>query len=100
MFRLLRWSELKSLGLSFSSAGDDCFQMSDARFKSLIESLQKSTRQKPDGVCRSKIEWALPDSVDRFFQEVAHITDTLQRCVRGMAFVKLRTAILLSSLST
>jgi hypothetical protein len=75
--------------------------MGEAFFKSLIESLQKSTGQKPNGVRRPKIECALSDSVDRFFQKLAHISDAFQRFVwEGATSVKLPTAILLSSLST
>jgi hypothetical protein len=75
--------------------------MREALFKPLIESLEKSTSQKPDSVCRPKIEWALSNSIDRFFQEVAHVSDGFQVSVRQVtACVNLPTAILLSSLST
>jgi hypothetical protein len=39
MSRLLRRSELKSLGFVFSLPGNDRFQVGEALFKSLIERL-------------------------------------------------------------
>jgi hypothetical protein len=64
--------------------------MGEAVFKSLIERLEKSTSQKPDSVCRTKIEWSSPDSIDRFFQEVAHVSDAFQRSMRKAARVSCR----------
>jgi hypothetical protein len=71
----------------------------EALFKSLIESLQKSTGQKPNGVRRPKIEWALSDSVDRFFQKPSHVSDALQWNPREIAVRNLPMTVSLPSLS-
>jgi hypothetical protein len=68
MGSFLRRSEVKHFGLGSSVASHKSFQMGQTLFNPLIESLQKNTGQKPNSIRRPKIEWALPDSVDRIFQ--------------------------------
>lgn len=51
-----------------SLAARDCFQMRETLFKTVIESLQENPSQKPNRIRGTKIEWALPDSVNRFLQ--------------------------------
>jgi hypothetical protein len=64
----------------------------------LDESLQKNPGQKPSRIRGTKIERALPDSVDRFLQEFTHFPNAPQRSLGKIAFVKLTATILLSSL--
>ena len=73
--------------------------MGEPLFKPLIESLQKNPGQKPNRIRGTKIERALPDSVNRFLQELAHFPDAFQRSARETAFVRLPATASLSSLS-
>jgi hypothetical protein len=74
--------------------------MREALFKTLIESLKKNAGQEPNRIRCAKIEWALTDSVDRFFQKFAYLPDAFERSLREIKFVTFPAAILLSSLST
>ena len=74
--------------------------MRETLFKPLVESLQKDPGQEPNCIRRTKIEWALADSVNCFFQELAHFRDVFQRSLGEIKFVLLPAAILLSSLPT
>ncbi len=42
----------------------------------------------------------MPDSVDRLFQQLAHLTDAFQRSMRKSAFINLPTPVLPASLAT
>jgi hypothetical protein len=100
MWWFLGRPEVKLFSLGPSVAGHDCFQMGQTLFNPLIERLQENTGQEPNSIRRPKIEWALPDSVDRFFQEFAYFPHGFQRPVCVIAFVKLPATVLHSSLST
>jgi hypothetical protein len=41
--------------------------MRETLFNTLVESLQENPGQEPNRIRGTKVEWALPDSVDRFF---------------------------------
>jgi hypothetical protein len=64
---LLRRPELKRFRFSSAAARHDCFQMRETLFNTLVESLQENPGQEPNRIRGTKVEWALPDSVDRFF---------------------------------
>jgi hypothetical protein len=64
----LRRPKVKRFGLGPYVTGHDCFQMGQTLFNPLIERLQENTGQEPNSIRRTKIEWALSDSVDRFLQ--------------------------------
>jgi len=48
----------------------------------------------------TKIEWTLPDPVDRFFQQPAHVINTLQRNLRKIPVFDLPVTVSLPSLPT
>jgi hypothetical protein len=66
----------------------------------VIESLQKNAGQEANGIRGAKIEWALTDSVDRFFQKLAHFSHTFQRPLWEFTYFTPPTPILPSALST
>jgi hypothetical protein len=74
--------------------------MRETLFNTLVESLQENPGQEPNRIRGTKIEWALADSVDRFFQEFTHFPNAFQRSLGEITFVSLPAAILLSSLPT
>jgi hypothetical protein len=102
MWWFLYWPEVKRFSFrSFSFvARHHCFQIGEPLFDPLIESLQENTGQKPNSIRGTQIKGALPDSVDRFFQEFAHFRIAFKRSVRQPTPVFLPVAILLPSLST
>jgi hypothetical protein len=74
--------------------------MSDAVFKPLIQSPQKSTGEKSNRVCRSQIEWTSTDSVDGFLQEFACFSHAFQRSIWEVAGGSVPAAGLQPALST
>ena len=79
MNSFLRRPEVKCFGLCSSRAGDDCFQMGQTVFDPpTFQCLQKYAGQESNPIGGAKIEGTLPDPIDRFFQQPAHVTDALQ----------------------
>jgi hypothetical protein len=100
MWWFLRRPEVKGFRLGPSVAGHNCFQVGQTLFNPLIESLEENTGQEPNSIRRAKIEWATPDSVDRFLQQFAHFSHAFQRSIGDARFVETPTTILSSPLST
>ena len=65
---------------------------------SAVYRLQKDASEESNRIRGPKIEWALSDSVDRFFQQPAYVTNALQRDLGETTFFKLPVAVCLSSL--
>jgi hypothetical protein len=72
--------------------------MYETLFDPLIERLQENASQKSNRISGTKIEWSLPDSIDRFLQQPAHVTYTLQRNFREIAIWGIPMTVFLPSL--
>src|ERR1700681_4628011 len=97
----LRRSEMKSFNPSSRKAGHGRFQVNQVIFDpSAVYRLQKNAGEESNRIRGTKIEWTLPDPVDRFFQQPAHVTNTLQRNLRKIPVFDLPMTVSLSSLPT
>jgi hypothetical protein len=67
---------------------------------SAVDRLQENASQEPNRIRGAKIEWALADSVDCLFQQLAHFADAFQWSLRENGLVTLPAAILPPALST
>ena len=71
---------MKYLRLGALVAAQHVFQMVQAFFSSsLFECLQENAGQESNPVGGAKIEGTLPNPIDRFFQQLGHVADGLQR---------------------
>lgn len=74
---------MKSFKPSSRKAGRGRFQVGQVIFDpSAVYRLQKNAGEESNRIRGTKIERTLPDPVDRFFQQSAHVTNTLQRNLR------------------
>jgi hypothetical protein len=90
---------VKSFNLSSRKAGHGRFQVGQVIFDpSAVYRLQKNAGEESNRIRGSKIEWTLPDPVDRFFQQPAHVINTLQRNLRKIPVFDLPVTVSLPSL--
>ena len=91
---------MKSFNPSSRKAGHGRFQVCQVIFDpSAVYRLQKNAGEESNRIRGTKIEWTLPDPIDRFFQQPAHVTNTLQRNLREIAIWRIPMTVCLSSLS-
>jgi hypothetical protein len=85
------------LGIARKSSFDSCQAIFNG---TLFQGTQQHAGQKPNRIRCTKIKRALPNTVDRFFQEFAHFPNVFQWSLGKVTFISPPSAILLSSLPT